>query len=47
MGLGLMEGAMLPWKKANDKKVRAGNTNWKGKLSTVDLLIKVTHFVKE
>ncbi len=47
MGLGLMEGAMLPWKEGNDKNVRAGNTDWKGKLSTVGLLIKVTHFVKE
>ena len=47
MGLGLMEGAMLPWKEGNDKNVRAGNTNWKGKLSIVGLHIKVINFVKE
>jgi len=27
--------------------VLAGNTNWRGRLSTVELLIKVAYFVKE
>jgi len=38
-----------PWRpfKRRTKAIKPGNTNWGGRLSTVDLLIKVACFVKK